>query len=417
MTSWTRRWRALRHRRWQNVLAAAAIASAVALPVVLLSVGGGVATHEIHALQNSGYQVTVSAPGLHGVEGVHALVQSIGAIPHVAEASPVLAVPIDAFPAGQSATPVLAEGVIPGAFGATLAPEETGLFPHPLPFSDPTDRVHFANGTYAGAADLQVMVAGPLAAATGLSVGDTLALGPSPAFNQSIPFTVSGTFGTPKTSIGPTAAFAIIVPLSDLQELTGLGRTNGTGGLLDAADTVDVALAGAAATDPNQVHDVATAISALVPFYSVDALTDQAAQLGESAAVLTGFYLALSSVGLTVGLVFLALVLVRQVETDRRVIGIRRALGVPGRQIAAGWLWTSLRLTSGGVVAGVAGGWVIVAYLARYGSGSVATAAGLAVFDPLEIGLLVLAVLGLGALASLAATRRALRLPIWQVLR
>ena len=417
MTTWLRRWRALRHRRWQSVLAAAAIAAAVALPVVLLSVGGGVANHEIHALQNSGYQVTVSAPGLHGVEHAHALAGSIDALPRVAIASPILSVPIDAFPSGQAPTPVLAEGVIPNAFEATLSAEEGPFFPHPLPFSEPTDLVHYANGTYAGAPSLEVMIAGPLAQAEGLGVGDTLPLGPTSDANGSAPFRIVGTFGVPKTAIGPTAAFAIVLPLSDLQQLVGLGVGASGGSPIDAADTIDVALAGAAATDPSAVHEVGDAIAALVPFYSVAALTDQAAQLGESAAVLTGFYLALSSVGLSVGIVFLALVLIRQVETDRRVIGIRRALGVPARQVAVGWLGASLRLTGVGVLAGLVGGWAIIAYLARYGVGAVATAAQLAEFDPLTLALLALAVLLLGSLASLAATRRALRLPIWEVLR
>lgn len=417
MTSWPRRWRALRHRRWQNLLAAAAIAAAVALPVVLLSVGGGVAHHEITALENSGYQVTVSAPGVHGVEHAHALAASIDALAHVAAASPILSVPIDAFPSGEAPTPVLAEGVIPNAFAATLGPEEAPFFPHPLPFSEPTDLVHFANGSYAGPPSLEVMIAGPLAQAEGLSVGSTLPLGATADPNGSAPFRIVGTFGVPKTAIGPTAAFAIVLPLSELQQLVGLGPAVGGGGAPDAADSVDVALAGAAATDPATVHAVGDAIAGLVPFYSVTALTDQAAQLGESAAVLTGFYLALSSVGLTVGLVFLALVLVRQVETDRRLIGIRRALGVPSRQIAVGWLGASLRLTGVGVLAGVVGGWAIVAYLARYGSGAVATAAQLAEFDPFTLLLLALGVLALGGVASLGATRRALRLPIWEVLR
>ncbi len=393
------------------------MAAAVALPVVLLSVGGGVADHEIRALQTSGYQITVSAAGQHGIEGTHALGARLLSIANVAQVSPVLSLAIDAFPSGGTPTPVLAEGVVPGPFGETLGPDESGLFPHPLPFSDPTDLVHYDNGSYAGTPDLQVMVAGPLASAVGLTVGSTLPLGATTDPNRSVPFTISGTFGVPRSAIGPAAAFAIVLPLSELQQLVGLGRDPVTGALVDASDTIDIALAGAAATDPTAVDQAASAITAIAPYYSVDALTQQAAQLGQTAAVLTGFYLALSSVGLSVGLVFLALVLVRQVETDRRLIGIRRALGVPARQIAVGWLRTSLVLTGSGVVAGIAGGWAIVSYLARYGQGSVATAAQLAVFDPLTLGLLALGILGLGAVASLAATRRALRLPIWEVLR
>jgi len=55
------RGRSLRHLRLQVVLAIAAVGAAVALPVVLVSVGGGVSAHELANLENAGYQIVVSA--------------------------------------------------------------------------------------------------------------------------------------------------------------------------------------------------------------------------------------------------------------------------------------------------------------------------------------------------------------------
>ena len=52
-----RRGGSLRHVRLQSVLAVAAIAAAVALPVVLISVGGGVSSHELSEIQNAGYRI------------------------------------------------------------------------------------------------------------------------------------------------------------------------------------------------------------------------------------------------------------------------------------------------------------------------------------------------------------------------
>jgi len=411
-----RRWRALRHRRIQSALAIAAIATAVVLPVVLLSVGGGVAQHEIHALEHSGYQVTVSAPGLHGVQAAHPLASRIDAIPNVASASPVLSAALDSFPGRGGSSPVLAEGVIPAAFSATEGPEELGLFPRPLPFSDPGDLRFFANGTYQGPPVLEAMVSSPFADAYGVKVGDLLTLAPSANATLGQRFTVVGLFGTPASALGPIAAFAVLLPLSELQQMTGVGA--GTpGSSIDGADTIQVALAGAASTDAGAIRSVAQSIAQIVPYYGVGALTDQAAQLRASAAVLTGFYLALSSVGLVVGLVFLALVLLRRVESERRVIGVQRALGVPRRQIAAAWLRSSAVLGGSGALGGVVGGIVLVAALARWGQGAVAVAAGLAVFDPITLGELVLGVLALGSLTSLLATRAALRLPIAEALR
>ena len=64
---WSIRWRSLRHRTAQTILAVAAIASAVALPVVLLSVGGGVYTHELSSIEEAGFSVSVDSAGTHGI--------------------------------------------------------------------------------------------------------------------------------------------------------------------------------------------------------------------------------------------------------------------------------------------------------------------------------------------------------------
>lgn len=409
------RWRALRHRRLQDALAVAALATAVALPVILISVGGGVADHEIYDLQHSGYQVSISGTGAHGIGDAHSLVQRILALPQVAAASPVLSVAIDTFLPGGGASPALAEGVIPSQFVATEAPEESGLFPGKLPFSDPSDTGFFHNGSYNGTPDLQVMVSSPFAAAAGLAVGDRLSIGATSNASSSLPFQIVATFGVPQSFLGPTAAFALLVPLSELQFLTGLGR--GPAGLLDEADTVQVALAGAASTDTAEINAVAAEIQQIVPYYGVSALTGEAAQLAQSSQVLTGFYLALSSVGLIVGLVFLALVLLRRVEAERRWIGVRRAIGVPGLSIARQWVSAGALLGGLGAAIGILGGAATVLFLAAYATGPVQVAAGYAVFDPGTLGLLFLGVLGLAALASAGATRAALRVQIVEALR
>lgn len=411
------RWR-LRHHRLQLVLAVASIGTAVALPVILLSVGGGVSEHELDQLQGSGYQLTVSAGGSHGISGAHALAGQIDALPHVAAASPVLALAIDVFVGPAGVTPALAEGIVPGAFLATQGPTTGGLFPHPLPLGDPTDLVHYANGTYAGPPSLDVLVATPFAEDYGIVPGTSVLLGPTTNRSAAAPFTVTGTFGVPPSTIGPTAVFAVLVPLSDLQVLSGLARTSGPGGLLlDQADTVEVSLAGSAATDVGIISATQASISALVPYYGVSALTDQASQLRASIGVLNGFYLALSSVSLTVGLVFLALVLLRRVESDRRTIGIRRALGLPAGQIALGYARDGILLAAAGGVAGTFAGIAVVRGLALWGPGTVAIAAGLAIFDPTTLGLLFLGVLLLSLAASAVATRAALRLSIPEALR
>lgn len=406
----------LRHARLQWVLAIAAIGAAVALPVVLVSVGGGVSAHELANIENAGYQIVVSAGGTHGITGAHNLSHRILTVPSVTVASPVLSVSISAYAPNGMSSSVLAEGVIPDEFTPTLGPTEAGLFPSPLPLGDPTDARHFANGTYAGPGTYDVLVSTPLEATFGLRTGQHLLLYPATNRSQGVEYNVTGFFGVPPSFLGPTGAFAVLLPLSDLQVLTGNGPSTGST-VYDAADTIQVAVSGPVSTDPTALSQVQAKVQALVPFYSVTSLTQEAQQLQSASAVLTGFYLALSSVGLTVGLIFLALVLLRRVESDRRSIGIRRAVGLPAWQIAGGIVREGLLISFLGAAAGVLGGYLIVESLARWASSAVQEAAQLAVFDPTTLVALVVGVVALSVVASAVATRAALRTEITEALR
>ncbi len=410
------RGRSLRHARLQTLLTVAAIAAAVSLPVVLISVGGGVSQHELAQLRNAGYQVVVSAPGLHGIRDAHTLADRIATLASITAASPVLSVSVDSFTLSGKVSPVLAEGIVPGPFAATLGPDERGLFPVPLPLGDPTDAAHFANGTYAGPATNEVLVSSPFAFAQGVSVGDTIYLGPTTNLSQATRFTVTGTFGVPPSFLGPTGAFAVLLPLSDLQVLTGYGPAS-TAVVPDAADTIEVSVVASVASNPAALAEVRDAVAGLVPYYGVSSLDQEAQQLQSASGVLTGFYLALSSVGLTVGLLFLALVLLRRVEADRRSIGIRRALGLPGRSIVASILADGLFLALVGGAVGVAAGWAVVEALARWATSTVQEAASLAVFDPTTLFLIVAGVAALSLLAGSLAGRSALRTDIAEALR
>lgn len=407
-----------RHARLQTILAVSAIAAAVALPVVLVSVGGGVSAHELSQIQQTGYEISVSAAAMHGVQGSHSLAQEFRNLSGVQAASPLLSGTIYPFPNGSSpGYPLATEGVVPGQFTPTLGPTEAGLFPRPLPLGDPTDLIHFANGTYAGRPTYDVVLAGTIAGEYGLAVGDSLALGPSTARSEAIEYNVTGLFTVPTQTLGSAVAFALI-PLSNLQLMTGYARggANATT-LIDGSDTVQVALVGSEATDPSAIAAVAQQIQNIVPYYGVTTLTQEAQQLQAASSILTGFYLALSSVGLAIGLIFLPIVLVRRVEAERRSIGVRRAIGVPARVIALQMAGRAVAIAAVSAVAGTVVGVVVITYLSTYGTGAVQEAASLARYDVVLLSAIGAAVLALAAAASLLATRAALRLDLGEVLR
>ncbi len=408
---------ALRHARWQAVLAIAAIAASVALPVVLVSVGGGVAAHELSVLENEGYQIVASTSGSHGIEGAHAEAQwALDHVPSVTAASPVLSVAVVSYNASGANSSVLAEGVVPREFTATLGPTQAGLFPDPLPLGDPNDSDHFANGSYTGPATYDVLVSTTYAAAFDVVEGSTIVLSPTTNESAGTEFNVTGYFGVSILFGEPEGAYAVLLPLSDLQVMTHYA--NGSGTIVpDAADSIEYAVSGAVSADPAALAQVAAEIQAHMPYYTVTTLSQEASQLKAADDVLTGFYLALSSVGLAVGVLFLALVLLRRVEAGRRSIGIRRALGVPAGRIAAGLLRDGLALSASGAGLGVAAGYVLVELLSRWGSATVRAAADLAVFDPVELAAIALGLVALSLVASAVAVRAALRVEMLEALR
>lgn len=408
--------RAARHRRWQSVLSVAAIAAAVALPVVLISVGGGVADHELASLRSSGYQIVVSGAGAHGIEDAHKASTKVEGLTGVRAASPILTVAVDAFNRTGAFSGVLGEGVVPGSFALTLGPAEQGLFPIPLPLGDPTDALHWKNGTYGGPATWDVLVSTTFAQSFRVAVGDQLVLSPTTDPLLGISFNVTGLFGVPLLFGQPSGAYAVLVPLSDLQVLVHLASGAGTV-IPDAADTIEVVAEPSVASDTSALAALRATIQGQFRYYTVTMLSEEARQLEEAASLLTGFYLALSSVGLTVGVMFLALVLLRRVEADRRSIGIRRALGVPGRRIVAGIVEDGAVLAAAGGGLGVAAGWAVVRGLERWATSTVQQAAELARFDPGTLAMIVLGVVGLSLLASLLAARRALSVDVLEALR
>lgn len=408
--------RPLRHARWQSVLAVAAIASAVALPVILVSVGGGVASHELASLEQTGYQLVVSAAGLHGISNAHSDEATLLGLPGVVAAAPILSIPIDVFNSSGNVSPVLAEGVVPGQFAPTLGPTEQDLFPLPLPLGDPNDTVRYDNGSYNGHATYEVLLSSTYAARFHVRVGDQVVLSPTVNASQGVRYNVTGLFGTPLSIVQPSGAFAALLLLSNLQVLTGYAAGAGTV-VPDGADTIEVVVAPSQAESPSALAGVAREVQHAFPSYTVTTLSSEASELRSAASVLTGFYLALSSVGIAIGLLFLALVLVRRVERERRSIGIRRAIGVPAWSVAGTIVQDGavLAVLGGGI--GVAAGYVVVRSLATWATATVKEAAQLAVFAPLFLVELVALVVALSAVASVAAIRVAWRIDVLEALR
>jgi ABC-type lipoprotein release transport system permease subunit len=409
--------RGLRHLRWQTVLAIAAIASSVSLPVVLVGVGGGVAAQELANLEQTGYQLVVSADGEHGIENAHADEAQLLAQPNVVDAEPILSIPIVLFNATGNASAVLAEGVVPSEFAATLSPTERPLFSLPLQLGpDPNDTVHYDQGRYDGATVYDVLLSSTYAASQRVPVDSSVVLSATTNASLGVRYNVTGVFGPQGSVFEPGGAFAALVLLSNLQVLTGYATGPHTV-VPDGADTIEVVVAPSAVESSTAFAKVEAEVTDEFPSYTVTSVSSETSELQSADGILTGFYLALSSVGLAVGLLFLALVLVRRVERERRSIGIRRAIGVPQGSVAVAIVERGAALAAAGGVVGVAAGIAVVKGLARWASSTVREAAQLAVFGPAFLAELVAAVVALSLVASAAAVRAAWRVDLIEALR
>ena len=112
-------------------------------------------------------------------------------------------------------------GCHPRPVHADLGAERIGALPVPAPSRRP-DRQHPLRPRHLlGERHLRRAVSTPYAAAHSVSVGDTLTLSPVANCSLGTSYKVTGTFGVPPTILGPTGAFAVLLPLSDLQTMTG----------------------------------------------------------------------------------------------------------------------------------------------------------------------------------------------------
>ena len=307
---WSLRWRSLRHRTAQTFLAVAAIGAAVALPVVLLSVGGGVYTHELSSIEGAGFSISVDTAANHGIADAHALTKQFDALSGVAAASPLLSVPVDLFLPDGTAVPVLAEGVIPTEFAATQSSAERALLPTSVTLGDPDDTIHYANGNYYRSVQRPAPALYP--SATDAERLDRCERRAVPHLERQCGNLVyrGGRLWAAAGTTGSVAGFVALLPLSQLQSLVGFARGS-SGAILDDADSIQVAMVPALAASPTAVQRVASEIQAMVPYYSVTSLTQQTTEIQNAQAVITGFYVGLSSVGLIVGLLFLVIILLR----------------------------------------------------------------------------------------------------------
>lgn len=351
--------RTFRQRPGRSLMLTAAVAVAVALLVALQSLAAGFFAAQTEDLRDRPVDAILqpiatrgdpelTGPRAAGVLDAHRLGRSLAQRPGIESASPTLEAGIVAKPSqdGEAAL-VLAQGVIPADHVGSLTEAQKakfdGWFTH-------ADDVRYANGTYEGPASGEVVVNRALATRLDLVIGGTLLLAASPT-DPVKPHKVVGVFDTPHTGTGLLGGVHIaLLPLSELQELAGVKER-------DAATRIALRLDAATRDDAQATARLVAALESEHPGFQVLTREDEMAEARERAAVSAGFYTAVAYVSLVVSALFVASVMIMDVQERKRDLGVLRAIGWSRLSVFRAVTTDALLFVGAGTLLGVLLGW------------------------------------------------------------
>jgi putative ABC transport system permease protein len=340
----------------------AAVAISMALLVSMFSVSEGIKESAEAPLLESREDLVV-APDQGMIEGAHEMGADLSAWTEVEFATPALyhdvRVVLPPKEPGDPARPKTVEaiGIVPEDFWELMGEEERKRF-DPDTWFDHGDDPHFGTGEYDGPFTGEALLSKNLRK-EGIDVGHLL-----PAFgtdDRTFELTVVGFFDHEFSGVGVIGdlSFAIL-HLAELQNITGLAFEQDSLGrrVVDLADGISVALTNDALKDGLE-NRVADRIRETWPDHEDDVFTkaDQLELIRQETVLAEIFYLAVGSVSMLIGMLFVATVMIVSVIDRTREIGMLRAIGISRRTVFIQVLQESMILVLLGGLIGIAPGY------------------------------------------------------------
>jgi putative ABC transport system permease protein len=355
--------RNLLRRPGRSIMTGAAVAISMALLISMTSVSEGIKDSAETPLLQSREDLVV-APDQGMIEGAHAMAAQIESWSEVDFATPALYHDVRVFlppeePGGpERPKTVETIGVVPDDFWELMGEEERKRF-DPDQWFEHGDDPHFGTGEYDGPFTGEILLSKNLRK-EGVDVGSRLpALGTNArTFN----LTVTGFFDHEFSGVGYIGdlSFAIL-HLAELQNMTGLAFEQDAQGrrVVDLADAVSVALTKEAVKDGLE-DEVAESIRNSWPEHEDDVYTksDQLELIRQETVLAEIFYLAVGSVSMFIGMLFVATIMIVSVIERTREIGMLRAIGLSRRTIFLQVLTESMILVLVGALIGIAPGYL-----------------------------------------------------------
>lgn len=406
-------------RPGRSALMTTAVAVAVSLLVALQSLAAGFLAAQTAEVRERAVDAilqplatrgdpTETGPRAAGVLDAHEVAARAARVPGVAGASPALeAVLVARALPGGNVSQVLAQGVVPADHLEGLSEAQRARFDG---WFTRADDARHANGSYDGPRSDEVVVNRALAGRFGVERGDTLLFAPSPT-DEPRAFRVVGVFETPHTGTGVLGSVLLaLFPLSELQELTGLAER-------DAATRVSVRLTPEAREDADATARALRELEAQNPGFEVLTKEDELESARERAAVAAGFYTAVAYVSLVVSALFVASVMVMEVQQRRRDLGVLRAIGWSRASLFRTVAGEALLYVGLGTLLGVGLGYFVSEALGGYFREGYGLDVPFTRFTPGLAALSAVQSLAIGLFAALVPAWRASRVDALEVIR
>ena len=400
--------RLLQRRPGRTAMMIAAIAVAVALLVALQSLAAGFLAAQTAEVRERAVDAIVqpiatrgdpseTGPQAAGIDGAHAFARELERIEGVESASPTLEAFLVARHRGN-VSQVLAQGVIPAGHLAGLSAAQRAKF----------------DGYFASAeedpASGEVVINDALAQAAGVTRGDTLAFAPS-ATEPTREFRVVGVFETPFTGTGILGGVHLaLFHLAELQAFVGVAER-------DAATRIAVRLTDEARASEAASAEVVAKLRDARPNHQVLTKEDELRSARERAAISAGFYTAVAYVSLSVSALFVASVMVMEVQERRRDLGVLRAMGWSRASVFRGVASQALAFVVAGTLLGIGLGYFASEALGEYFRRGYGLDVAFTAFTP---GLALASAaqsLAVGLLAALYPAYRATRVDALEIIR
>lgn len=400
--------RLLQRRPGRTAMMIAAVAVAVALLVALQSLAAGFLAAQTAEVRERTLDAIVqplatrgdpreTGPQAAGIQDAHAFARELARIPGVESAAPALETFLVARVAGN-VSQVIAQGVVPAEHLAGLSASQREKFDG-----------YFTSASEQTASG-EVVINDALAQAGRLARGDTIAFALTPT-EEPVAFRVVGVFETPFTGTGVLGGVRIaLFHLAELQRLADVADR-------DAATRIAVRFDDATRESAAQTARVVAALDASRAGYQVVTKEDELRDARERAAVSAGFYTAIAYVSLTVSALFVASVMVMEVQERRRDLGVLRAIGWTRASVFRSVAAQALAFVAMGTTLGIGLGWFASEALGEYFRRGYGLDVAFTAFTPGLAAASALQSLVVGLLAAMYPAYRATRVDALDVIR